>query len=233
MAMTAWLWSGVVTVMASMTFSFSSMRRKSRYLAAFSYMARSAGSTSSLRRSRAIISSSTSQRATMFSERTPRVSEKPMPPTPTQAMLSVSLGAFFFWVAPTTWRGTIMIPAAAVEAAPRNFRRLQDGFGGRGGLFRFVHVAYLPYRRDLMAGAIGGIGGFKGRDVRGQDGLYHKDADRVNVLMAPGVRCQEGLYHKGASFRRRSLVTAKKDAERQKKRGGRGPSSLKVSIIAA
>ncbi len=37
MAMTAWLWSGVLTVMASRLFSFSSIFRKSRYLAAFSY----------------------------------------------------------------------------------------------------------------------------------------------------------------------------------------------------
>ena len=159
MAMTAWLWSGVVTVMASMTFSFSSMRRKSRYLAAFSYMALSAGSRSSLRMSRAIISSSTSQRATMFSERTPRVSEKPMPPTPTQAMLSVSLGAFFFWVAPTTWRGTIMIPAAAVEAAPRNFRRLQEDSAGEGVFF--VSSMFIPSLSESFDG------------WRGSDGCLH------------------------------------------------------------
>jgi len=68
----------------------------------------------------------------MFSVRQPRVSAPPMPPTATQATLTVSLGAFFFWVAPTTWRGTTMRPAAAVEAAPRNFRRLQEGSAGVG-----------------------------------------------------------------------------------------------------
>jgi hypothetical protein len=35
----------------------------------------------------------------------------------------VSLGAFFFWVAPTTWRGTTIRPAAAAADVPRNSRR--------------------------------------------------------------------------------------------------------------
>src|SRR5512140_2378720 len=65
-----------------------------------------------------------------------------MPPTPTQAMLRVSLGALRWGVAPTTWRGTTMIPAAAAEAAPRNFRRLQVDSAGAG--FFFVSSMLRP-----------------------------------------------------------------------------------------
>ena len=174
-----------------MPFSFSSMRRKSRYLAALSYMAFSLGSSSSRRRSLAMLSSSTSHRATMFCERQPRVSAAPMPPTPTQAMLSVSLGAFlapFFLVAPTTWRGTTMSPAAAVEAAPMNFRRLQDGSAGVAVFF--VSSMFRPSlskrfgdRRNWRHRGGAGVreeGGVSGRRV-GDDGheFRHCDAKRA------------------------------------------------------
>src|SRR6187549_1126299 len=47
----------------------------------------------------------------------------PMPPMPIPATFSLSLGAGVPWKAPRTWRGTIVKPAAAREALPRNLRR--------------------------------------------------------------------------------------------------------------
>ena len=94
MAMTAWVWSGVATVTASRSFSLSSISRKSRYLLALLYLACCSGVLSGFFSSLAIISSSTSQRATMFSVLTPWMSPAPRPHAPTQPMLTVSLGAW-------------------------------------------------------------------------------------------------------------------------------------------
>ncbi|MCX6578272.1 MAG: hypothetical protein NTV82_18025 [Candidatus Aminicenantes bacterium] len=69
----------------------------------------------------AICVSSGSHKAMMFSVLTPQISEDPFPPTPTQPMFSVSLGA---WKPrpPSTCRGTIIMPAAAVAVPPKNSR---------------------------------------------------------------------------------------------------------------
>jgi len=86
--------AGVATVIASRSFSLSSISRKSRYLAALSYFACCSGVFSGFFSSLAIISSSTSQRAMIFSVLMPWMSPAPRPQAPTQPMLTVSLGAW-------------------------------------------------------------------------------------------------------------------------------------------
>ncbi len=82
----------------------------------------------------------------MFSELTSWTSEKPLPPTATQPMFRVSLGAF--WPGPPrTFRGTIMKPAAAVAAVPRKARRDKPFSGGDLGSGMDTSVsdgAFLP-----------------------------------------------------------------------------------------
>ena len=85
-----------------MSFCFSSICRKSAYLAAFVYASPSCtfcgvgGPSRGLRRAcsdRSTYGKSTSHTATMFSLSICDMLLMPMPPIPTQAMLSLSLGA--------------------------------------------------------------------------------------------------------------------------------------------
>ena len=125
-AITACVWSGVATSTASMSFCFSSITRQSLWRAALGClssvprftMAALAASLSSQSHSAAMLS--------LFS--TFSRFDVPMPcENPTIATFTVSLGA---WnpAPPSTWRGTIVIPAA-VAAVPMNVRR-DTGVGG-------------------------------------------------------------------------------------------------------
>ena len=97
---------------ASMSFCWSSMTRKSLYVLAFGYFLK----TGSAR------AKSTSHRATMFSVALLSRFDFPIPPTPTAAMLSLSLGAGVPWP-PSTCRGTMVKPAVAVAALARKVLR--------------------------------------------------------------------------------------------------------------
>ena len=59
--------------------------------------------------------------------------------------------------------------------------------GGRGVLFRFVHIGTFLIGRELTRGK-------ERRETRG----CRRRAGTIGVLMGSGIRCQEGLYHKGA-----------------------------------
>src|SRR6185503_6464739 len=71
--------------------------------------------------------SSTSQMATMFWLMTARAFAAPMPLMPTIAMFTRSLGGVRRW--PSTWRGTIIQPAAATAPVAMNSRRVLDESG--------------------------------------------------------------------------------------------------------
>jgi hypothetical protein len=60
----------------------------------------------------------------MFSPLTLTISDEPLPPTPTQPMFRVSLGALRF-LPPRTLLGTIITPAAAAAVRPMNWRRVR------------------------------------------------------------------------------------------------------------
>src|SRR5262245_32883599 len=55
-----------------------------------------------------------------------RVLDPPMPPIPTVAILTVSLGAWN--PLPSTWRGTIVRPAPVAATVVTNFRRVMPSF---------------------------------------------------------------------------------------------------------
>ena len=68
----------------------------------------------------------------MFSAATPSMSERPLPPQPMHAMLSVSEGALK--PRPSTWRGT-MVKAAPAATLPTKVRRVM----------RFLAMVSVPY----------------------------------------------------------------------------------------
>ena len=106
-AAVAWVWSGVETVTASMRLaSFSSICRKSAYLAAFAWRLNMCAARPE----------SMSQSATMFWLSQPSMSTCPLPPEPIAAMLSRSF-------APNTRRGTTIGKTTALVAATVVFRK--------------------------------------------------------------------------------------------------------------
>src|SRR2546422_5449613 len=120
----------------------------------------------------------------MFSVATPLMSSRPRPPTPMQAMLSVSLGARN--PRPSTCRGT-MVNATAAPASPTNVRR--------------------EMRLRAMMGA-SSVGCGRLRRARGseQDGEQHEnreghrrrihpDAWPIVRHGSPSARAGEGAYH--------------------------------------
>src|ERR1700732_234287 len=76
---------------------------------------------------------------------------RPMPPTPTPAMLSLSLGGTK--PRPSTWRGT-MVTAAALAAFARNLRREIGLIGG---------IRVSKQRRPLSRG-VGHFGNFSAQN---------------------------------------------------------------------
>src|SRR5512143_1213674 len=136
-----------------------------------------------------------------------------MPPTPTQATFTVSLGALRWGVWPTTCRGTTMNPAAAVEAAPRNFLRLQDGSEGEGVFFvSSIGAPSLSVRFEGDADR--GAGGRMGKKVHVRR-IFDRGGNEL-CRHEPAVRCHRRLYHKGAER-----------GNRTRGGGGQGPGEKK------
>src|SRR6476620_895268 len=93
-----------------------------------------------------------------------RVLDPPMPPIPTVAILTVSLGAWN--PLPSTWRGTIVGPAPVAATVVTNFRRVMPSF------------MIFPFRTLYSEGTLArcprfGQGTRGGGKVKGTSGLVH------------------------------------------------------------
>src|SRR6266850_7566145 len=112
-AATAWVWSGVEMVTASIPFSLSSMTRKSLYCFAL-------GNFSKVL---AACFQSVSQRATMFSLPQPSMSVAPFPPAPIAAILSFSLRDLYPERLIVVFRAKVLLAASKAALLIRNDRR--------------------------------------------------------------------------------------------------------------
>ena len=119
----------------------------------------------------------------MFWLRTAESSLPPVPPMPTAAMLTVSLGACM--PRPSTWRGTIVSPAPVLATVVMNFRRDMPSVM----LPPFAHYIAKAHCTMARLGQVPGLAGFAvlGSSCPGRHVHLYKNLLLASCVLVGGV----------------------------------------------